>query len=281
MSSERRRRLEGAIDEIYEACDDAVAQIIAAAPEGARIVLFALHGMGPNMGWHELFVPLIELVSDSPKQKQEFGGVLGMLKRVEQMPAIKAITSRVPAGLQRRITPLWTAYKHDWSKTPFFRLPSVVNGYVRLNRAGRKSEGIVGPDDIQPLLEQLSERFLDIEDIETGEPIARRVHFLDDIAGPDAAMRNLTPDLVVEWGDRPMPKSPGIRSSRGERRWAPGRKFKNGRAGNHRPNGWMVAVGPGMAEGVNLGAVPAVDLVPTICAWAGMASARPHQWPAD
>ncbi len=88
-------------------------------------------------------------------------------------------------------------------------------------------------------------------------------------------MRQVLPDLVALWGDQPYQGSIGARRPGvGERRWPRVRRLVSGRAGNHRPDGWLVASGPGIAAGRDLGRVAAVDAVATFAEWLG--TARPE-----
>jgi hypothetical protein len=61
-----------------------------------------------------------------------------------------------------------------------------------------------------------------------------------------------------------------IRSERlGELRWSSPR-LPSGRAGNHQPDGWFLAAGPGIRPGEDPGTYPIVDLVPTVYRWLGL-----------
>ncbi|HEX6015971.1 MAG TPA: hypothetical protein VFY87_30050 [Geminicoccaceae bacterium] len=76
----------------------------------------------------------------------------------------------------------------------------------------------------------------------------------------------------MRWGDRSAAAGVGVRSDRhGELRWERHARFQSGRAGNHLPEGWMVAAGSGVAGGVDAGCPAAADLTPTIFGWLGLA----------
>jgi predicted AlkP superfamily phosphohydrolase/phosphomutase len=143
-------------------------------------------------------------------------------------------------------------------------------GYVRINLRGREPQGIVTADEYPTLCEEIAQGFLGFRDAVSGRPIVRRIHRLDDLAPPDAAARHRLPDLVVEWSDVPPGDAPVIRSERlGELRWSSPR-LASGRAGNHRPDGWFVAAGPGITTGRAAGTHPIVDLAPTVYRWLGL-----------
>ncbi len=271
LAPDRRARLEAALEETYIACDAAVGRIEAAAPENARRLLFAMHGMGPNLAWYEKLQPLFELASGAGPSSGAPRGIWGLVGGVLGSAPAKAVTSRVPRRLQHLLTPLWTKRMHDWSTTTTFTVPSDLNGYIRVNQAGREPMGIVPASEARALLEQLAAGFLAIEDVDTGQPICLEAELIDDIAGPNAPMRACLPDLVVRWADRPLRESRGARNRRGdERRWPRVTRYGSGRAGNHRPNGWMIVTGPGIPRGASLGPTHAIDIVPTLCHWLGI-----------
>ena len=268
VAPDRRARLEAALEETYVACDEAVGRIVAAAPEDARVVLFALHGMGPNLAWYEKLQPLIELATGAPPAAGARRGLLGVADALLASAPVKAVTARIPRRAQRLLTPLWTKRMRDWSTTRTFTVPSDLNGYIRVNQVGREPLGIVPPNEVRPLLEKLAAGFLELRDIDTGQPICQGATLVDDIAGPDAPMRDALPDLVLQWADLPLRDSRGVRNRQGqERRWPAVTRYGSGRAGNHRPDGWLVVSGAGMPRGGSLGAVHAIDLVPTLCRW--------------
>jgi predicted AlkP superfamily phosphohydrolase/phosphomutase len=276
MAAERRQRLERALDEVYEACDASIGRIVAAAPPGARILVFALHGMGPNLAWYEQLGTLIELASETGDAPGRPRGIWGLGAAMLQSPAAKAVTTRIPGWLQHRLTPLWTKRMRDWSRTPFFTLPSDLHGYIRLNQRGREPEGIVPLEQARAVLQRLGDGFMALVDIGTGRPVCEKVQLIDDIDGPDAPMRAALPDMVVHWADRPLSLSTGVRNGQGqERRWPRVTRYRSGRSGNHRPNGWMIAAGPGIPHGERLGELHAIDLAPTLCGWLGMTAPSP------
>ena len=274
LPDDRRLKLEQAIEDVYVACDTAIGRIVAAAPHEARIVLLAMHGMGPNPGWNENVAPLLSLAAGEGAERSI--GLRDLLRRLHQAPAVRRLTQRVPRPLQEKLTPLWTRRAHDWSRTRFLALPSDVNAYIRLNLIGRESAGVVLPGaQADALLAELGRGFLELEDLATGAPVCRGVELIDAIAGAGAPMRQVLPDLVALWGDQPYQGSIGARRPGvGERRWPRVRRLVSGRAGNHRPDGWLVASGPGIAAGRDLGRVAAVDAVATFAEWLG--TARPE-----
>jgi predicted AlkP superfamily phosphohydrolase/phosphomutase len=50
VDSRTRAVLEGSLDDFYASADEALGRVLDAAPSDARVIAFALHGMGPNDG---------------------------------------------------------------------------------------------------------------------------------------------------------------------------------------------------------------------------------------
>lgn len=264
-----RSALEDAVEDVYVACDAAVGRIVGAAPAGARIVLLAMHGMGPNAGWNENVAPLLELAAGDAAPAAR--GLRDRLRAAHASPLGRRLSLHMPRGPQKLLSRLWLPRSRDWSRTPFLNVPSDVNAYVRLNLRGREAAGIVAPgEEAEALLQRLADGFMALEDLETGERVCRGVELIDDIDGPDAPCRAGLPDLVALWADRQMLGSVGIRRrGGGERRWRRITRFVSGRAGNHRPDGWMIVSGTGTNAGLDLGRIATLDAIAALAAWSG------------
>jgi predicted AlkP superfamily phosphohydrolase/phosphomutase len=264
-----RELLEGARDEVYEAADRTLGSILEAAPDNARVLVFALHGMARNGGWAERFEPIVSAI-------ERDGGVppaRGLLYRVRRrLPwhLTRQVTRRIPFGVNRRLLPLWSTGKHPWAETRFFALPCDVNGFLRINLKGREAGGIVEPGpEYEALLDELETAFASFRTIETDEPVVAEVARTDAIKAARGPRRHLLPDLIVRWNPIDARTVSGVTSDRyGAVRWEPGTPHASGRSGNHRPDGWLVASGPGIENGPRLHC-DALDLVPTLLRWLG------------
>ncbi|MEO1016964.1 MAG: alkaline phosphatase family protein [Pseudomonadota bacterium] len=272
LDDARRSSLENALADVYRASDHALGRIIAAAPDNARIVVMALHGMGPQTAWNEFFQPVFELAAGMPARESDSNTALGLLKRVKDFPLVKSITVHAPPRLHPGLTRFWTRRMYDWPTTQYFWVPSDVEGYVRLNLRGREPEGVVERGtEARALLEELADGFRELRDLDTGQPIVEHVEFIDDLPTPVSPLRDCIPDLIIHWTDFPQRQSRGLRNRHGhERHWKKGRRHLSGRSGNHRPDGWAVMISDDMPKGVDLGAVPAINLAPTISTWLGL-----------
>jgi predicted AlkP superfamily phosphohydrolase/phosphomutase len=271
-ADERRQLAEGNHD-LYRAADAAVGRILAKAPASATAMVFALHGMGPNTGWTERFPELVGQIHRGGPAGAAKAGLVYRVKKALPWELVREVTTRLPTEVNKRLLSIWSARMFDWSTTRFFPLPVDSSGFVRLNLRGREAEGIVAPGNQQAdVVGEVVDGFKGFHDIETGEPIALAVEPIEDLVGHDSPRRAILPDVVVRWSDRSAAAGVGVRSDRrGELRWERHARFQSGRAGNHLPEGWMAAAGPGIAAGAEAGCHAAVDLTPTIFSWLGLA----------
>lgn len=270
ISLEERRVLENACVEIYEAWDRALGVILESVPAGARIVVFALHGMGRNPGWTEQFDRIVQRIhsggGDTPRQ-----GLAYRIKKALPWKLVRQVTTRLPSEINHALVPLWSKRMHDWSRTRFFSLPADLNGYVRINLRGREAGGIVEPGaEYDALCSELEAAFTSFVDIDTGRPFVAAVERVDALVEPDAPARRYLPDLQVQWGELSIGESRGVRSERyGEIVWGHGYRLPSGRSGNHRDQGWFVAAGPGIEPGPCESRYETIDLIPTVFEWMG------------
>ena len=271
-----RQLLEGSLDESYASADQALGRVLEAAPPDARVVVFALHGMGPNDGWYEFLPRMLERIHGGSAGGGSAGsrdkpGLLFRLKKALPWTLVRQVTRRIPIGWNKALVPLWSRRMHDWTRTRYFALPMDYNGYVRLNLKGREKQGCVDPADADRLIAEVDAGLRSFRDIATGKPVIRGTIRVDDLIEPDAPRRRFLPDLVVLW-DPPGPvwASGGVVSDQfGEIRWPQGRKLASGRSGNHTPHGWFIAKGPGIVPGPSARTYDTADLMPTVFHWLG------------
>jgi predicted AlkP superfamily phosphohydrolase/phosphomutase len=266
-----RAVLEQSLDDCYISADEALGRVLAAAPPDARVVVFALHGMGPNDGWYEFLPRILERVHRGGGGAPAKPGILFRLRQALPWTLVRQVTRRIPNAWNKALVPLWSRRMHDWASTRYFALPMDYNGYVRLNLKGREKQGCVDPADADRLIAEVDSALRSFRDIDTGKPVIRGTIKVDQLIAPTAPRRRYLPDLVVLW-DPPGPvwASSGVVSDRfGEIRWAKGRKLASGRSGNHTPHGWFVAKGPGIPPGPSARTYDTADLMPTVFQWLG------------
>lgn len=260
---------DGALRELYRAADEAVARLVAAAPD-ATVLAFALHGMMANTARVDLLDDMLARVLHGPAAARPRQGLLRRLGEALPLSWRRALTSAVPRGLKDQIMTRWTTGGIDWGRTPAFTLRADLNGYIRLNVAGREPLGIVPEGEVATLSDRIAAGLSSFRDADTGEPLIQEVCRADDVF-PRGERRDRLPDLIVLWQPTSAAPHAAIVSPQYGRieRATPGR-IPNGRSGNHSPTGWLMACGPGIAAGGRLAdGADILDLAPTAIARLG------------
>jgi predicted AlkP superfamily phosphohydrolase/phosphomutase len=267
-SPDTLRQLRSTVADVYQACDRSVARLVEKAPAGARTLVFAAHGMGPNSGWTDRLPSIL-----SRLQGGESSGLDLAYRLKRALPPLlrRALAAALPPELRDRVRAPWQVLRGHWKETRWFPLLMDQAGYLRVNLIGRERHGIVAAgEEYDRLCEELAAMLYGVRELTSGAPIVDRIHKIGDLAPPDAPYRDLLPDLVITWGGVSAIGSPGVRLPGGaEVRWKDPVKLPSGRAGNHRGRGWFVAAGGGIpaARGADH---DLVDLVPTLTSWLGV-----------
>ncbi len=268
--------LAAALKDIYLACDDAVGRLAAAAGDAVTTLVFSLHGMGPNTSRVEILPEMLRrvLTGDSaPAAKSE-----SLLKRLRRSVPIEwrnEVKRRLPSSIQDKLSAFWRVGDLDLSTTPAFSAIADLQGYVRINLKGRERDGIVDPASYDELCQELAEGLSTFVDADSGEPVVERVVRSDQLY-PEAERSDRLPDLLVLWSSSPACGHRAVRSPRyGEIAWpTPGRN-PDGRSGNHRDEGFLIARGPRFTPGATIEGGDILDLAPTVSALLNL-PARPE-----
>jgi predicted AlkP superfamily phosphohydrolase/phosphomutase len=267
------REVDRALADVYVACDAALARVIESAPDSARILVFAVHGMEPNAGWNHIVEDLFQRIQavDGHASERRRPSVLQSVRRLAPRSLVRPIVGRLPLRLRARLDAAVRNGLLDWSRTRSFVLDMDLAGYLRINLRGREAAGIVDAGgDYRATCDSLAEALLDFRDLDTGEPLIGTIRHVDDIAAADDPYRSLLPDLVVTGDTARAIHSRGARSARfGELEWGRRRKVSTGRSGNHTDRGWFVAIGEGIPARTRAADGDIRDLAPTVLGWLG------------
>jgi predicted AlkP superfamily phosphohydrolase/phosphomutase len=254
---------DGALRELYRTADQAVGQLIGAAP-GATVFVFALHGMMVNNARVDFLDDMLARVLHGPAAAAPKHGLLRRFGEALPLPLRRALTNAVPGAIKNRIMTRWTTGGVDWEHTPAFTLRADLNGYIRLNLREREPRGVVPSEQAAALCDRLGEGLSSFRDADTGEPLIEEICRADKVFPAGDRMHRL-PDLIVRWQPGSGARHRAVHSSRFGRieRSTPGR-IPNGRSGNHAPYGFILARGPGIAAGGRLEpGADILDLAPT------------------
>lgn len=254
----------------YQAIDQAVGRIAAAAGEDTRIMVYLSHGMGPRRsGTRLLDRILVRLEGGQPRTGSG-----------PAMQAVRGLWRRMPPAVKHRLAALRKSVTHDGmqpgrSRRRFFEVyANDRTAGIRLNLRGRERDGVIEPGaGYDQCCEALTRDLRDLINEETGEPlVAEILKTRSRYAGPHL---DRLPDLLVTWN-----RSAPIRAARSEKIGrVDDRGLYNPRAGDHRPDGYFFAVGPGWAPRVLNQAVPVEDFAPTVARLFGVQASWPSGKP--
>lgn len=258
-----RRELEGALKSIYMACDAAVGRAVRAAGSAATVLVFALHGMGPNVSRADLLGQMIQRVL-AGAAATDSASLLQRARRLVPAAWRSTLKSWLPYELQDRLTQFWRTGGLDWDTTRAFPLLCDLDGYVRINLRGREAAGIVEPGaEYEELCAALADGFRSFVDADTGRPVVDAIARPDDLYA-DGARRAALPDLMLRWSDTPAARHRVVHSPRhGDIRWPVPGRHPQGRSGNHRPDGFLIAAGAALGHACAMPEPHILDLAPT------------------
>ena len=274
VSDAEGAEFDAALKDLYVACDQAVGRLISAHPD-ATVLVFSTHGMMFNTSRVDFLDEMLARVLAGSERGQR---PVSLLRRFgEALPNewLRFLTRNIPRPLRNRLMTMWSAGAIDWQTTPAFCCRADLQGYIRVNLKGREPQGIVEPGrEFDVLCDRIAEGLSSFRDGDTGEPFVEAVCRADEVF-PDGPRRDYLPDLIVQWKATPSYPHRAIRSPQFGvvRRSTPGR-VPNGRSGNHRGEGVLIARGPGIPQGHSLAGHPHIrDLAPTVLARLGVGCA--------
>jgi predicted AlkP superfamily phosphohydrolase/phosphomutase len=272
--------------EVYVAIDQAIGDILTRLGDDTTVFLLGTHGMAHNIGadflLEEVLVRLGGLVRASTRGEAGGEGLRGLAR---------SVWVRLPEPARRGVRPLLAPLRRpaagprplsarfDMTRSTCFPHENghLVSG-IRINLRGREPLGIVEPGgDMDRLCAALAADLLEVTDAAGGRPLVARVLRSSELFSGNRL--DHLPDLLVVWSDevrvgsralhaggscRLAVRSPKIGVVEGE--------YRYGRTGDHRPEGLLVTVGPGIRPGRLDRAVSLLDLAPTFLALFGLAA---------
>ena len=284
--------------ELVQAVDRAVGRLVAAVSPDTRVVVFSDHGMESNTTDLPSNVFLPELLYRlsypgryglakgdpsrapgpviKPSPHRSWRSTLYGLKH-DPNPVTRWLrqhmdTERFHYGIEKRLgmnsvplcpddcplgaqPPMW--YHPAWPGMEAFALPSFSEGYVRLNVRGREAQGIVEPERYDEACGRITAELHRLTNPRTGTPAVRHVVRTRVGANDAGGERPSDADLIVLWDGVPMDVVDHPRAGR-----IGPVPFK--RSGSHVHRGFLMACGPGIAEGQRLPERHSLDIPPTI-----------------
>ena len=274
----RAERVRNAILEVYKTLDAGLPRILQYADEHTLTMVMSDHGAGELHRWVHLNRWLAErghLVYRSNKRgfrPRLLNEAASRYKRHLPAKLRASIRKRFAGGFDRAKSELESqlfASPINWAETRAYSLGACGN--IFLNVRNREPEGTVNPGaDYAALREQIKDELEQLRDPETEQLLVKQVHRREELySGPFV---ELAPDLLIEWHDY--------------RYWGRGRYDQSiptvfeppstwdfsdlPLTGTHRPDGILVAAGPGIPQGQTLEGANLIDLTPTALAFLGV-----------
>jgi predicted AlkP superfamily phosphohydrolase/phosphomutase len=263
----RVTEFDDALRQVYISADRAVKRLIDAAGSDVTVLVGSLHGMGSNTSRAELLPAMLERVLAGGPPPEDAPKPDSLLRRIRELIPNSwrnQVKGMLPLQIQDWLTSFWRIGRTDWSRTRAFCLVADLQGYVRFNVRGREAEGIVEPgEEYDRFASEIAAGLRSFVDADTGEPVVREVKAPDTLYS-SGGRRDLLPDLIVQWSFTPIAPQRQIISPKFGKidLPSPGKNI-SGRSGNHRPHGFLIAAGPGVAPAV-LGRHHIMDLAPTV-----------------
>jgi predicted AlkP superfamily phosphohydrolase/phosphomutase len=256
--------LAGALERVYAACDEAVGRLVERA--GADTVLvFSLHGMEPNTSRIAILPEMLDRVMNGRAERARRTGPLARLRAGIPNEWRSRVKTLLPLEWQDRLTTFWRVGGVNLRSTPAFPLVADLQGYIRINVRGREAEGVVESGRAyDELCERIAEGLRSFVDADTGRPVAEDVERIDRLY-PFGAHRDELPDLLVRWCSTPASEHRAVVSPVfGRIDWPTPGSHPDGRTGNHRGEGFLLARGGGALPGGSIEGGHIADLAPTI-----------------
>ena len=257
-----------ALKEIYAACDDALGKIRDAAPPGSTLVVFSLHGMGPNTSRVELLPGMLARVLSGQKQPSSSAWVGRSVQSVLNRFPVEwrhEVKKRLPVALKDWLTETWFTGGGDRSTQQAFSLVADLQGYIRINLRGRETCGVVEPgDEFERLCDRIEAGLSSFADADTGERVVEAV-VRTGRRCRDGERLDRLPDLIVTWHPSASARHRAVVSAEfGAMPWPTPGKQPDGRSGNHRFEGFVAGLGDAIAGGHIL------DLAPSFMTYLGV-----------
>ncbi|MEO1019943.1 MAG: alkaline phosphatase family protein, partial [Pseudomonadota bacterium] len=259
---------------VYEALDNAVADLIQMAGEECRVIIVSGDGVGRNnAGWHLLPNVLSELgYFFSADQSSEHAGEtvqsshdpIRMIRDLLPKNFRKSLARMLPTNLRDKLAQRVDTANFDWARSKVYCLPTDLEGCIRINLKGREPQGIVAPGaEYDALCDELSNQLMALQTT-TGDRRAVRQVLRTDQAFP-GRRRDYLPDLVVLWDDQAP-----ITAIKSERVGVIEGISPDPRPGTHKSPGFALVSGAGVKATETVSQADILDLAPTLLSWYGI-----------
>lgn len=271
-------RFGDAVFNVYERLDRAIGEMLSKISSDASIIVVSDHGGGPTSDrvvYLNRYLAQLGLLhyheSKESALKKLARGILRRtyaILRSSLSSRQKSKLANALPGLRKKFETAVTSFTNiDWSRTKAYCSEVLASPpSIWINRKGVKPSGIVGDAEYEPLLKFITEKFGELKDPRTNEPIIKRIIRRDEIFhGPYA---DEAADLILDWWETSQfSTSPSLVEDTAnspveilERKPPEGPEW----GGTHRLEGILVAQGPPFRKGTEIKGARLIDMAPTI-----------------
>jgi len=262
LNEAEKTELEDAMRQVYIAGDRAVGEMVQAAESNTLVMVMSLHGMGVNQSRTWIFPEMLRRIL---QEKEEGYTLYRLLKKFRLLVPLgwrHKIKSRLPYYARRWLTRFWRVGGQNWKHTKALHLFSDTQGWVRINLKGREAQGVVEAHEYEAICQRITEGIRSFVDADTGELLVKNITALHKVLEGERV--DDLPDLIVDWADSPAARHRAVISPQfGRIDWPTPGHNPEGRSGNHRPEGFLIAHGDGIRQG-EIKDANMLDIAPTI-----------------
>jgi len=273
--------LRHALREIYVALDGAIGEILQSIDDSTTVFLVSGDGMGPNYSGSHILPDLLtrmqlfnsnssgdngksgEKPAGTDKPTQPKTDLLSTIRNmIPERLRIAVTQTLLPRPVQEKLSLRWKTAGISWNQTRAFLIENSNEGYIRINLKGREPQGSVEPGkEYEDLCEEIYRTVKTMT--ANGALAARAVYKTDDIFhGP---CRSHMPDIIINWNDDARISTELLTAKYGvARSKEPGCAVPPYYTGNHRPDAFMLSLGPGISQGAVREGRSILDITPTI-----------------
>jgi predicted AlkP superfamily phosphohydrolase/phosphomutase len=276
--------------DVYEAVDRAIGDILACVDDAVAVIVISGDGMGPNYAGNHLLPDVLHRLGLFHSTNVGGGdgagarprrGLLATVRNAIPMGLRQSVTRCLPRSVQHRLSLKWASAGIDWQRSRVSCIPNANEGYLRVNLRGREPLGIVEPGaSCTQLLADLATEMRGLRNPADGRTAADQVFLIDEVF--PGSQRQHLPDLVVAWDPDARLLTEMATPSAGKVVGPAAYQTSPFYTGNHRPNAFVLARGPGISASAQLEQGHIVDLAPTILSLLGVdppASLEGRAWP--
>ena len=268
-----------AILQVYKRIDQHLARLAARLPDDVALIIMSDHGAGPiektvyldrwlaRHGWLHYKQERGLSMADRGRHLARVGVRQTLYLAQRFLPvAVKGFLKRF-SGAHAAVETFIDKADIDWSRTIAYSTGNLGN--INLNIKGRDPQGVIEPDQVEEVIQAITEALYDLRDPDTGERMVAQVMRREEIYTGDMVER--APDLLIRWTDDKYLATKDYESNPNGPLFGDKQKFgRHGAAyaldqtGTHIIEGICIFYGYGVRAGARLQNAELIDLAPTI-----------------